>query len=393
MIDREATLKSLIAVLEGKKPERVVWQPRLKHWYDVNNVRNTVPERYQGKYLDEIYEDLKATPRQVWQGGIFGGGEFAGYPGIVAKEGEDVDVWVKQTKGLYYMTAPGDYIITKYVTPVGEMSSVLKRTEYGTSRYPVEYFLKDRESIKVYKYVLERRTYQFDWQRYRWGEKRFGDLIYPRGSLSKEPLMRLTIELMGVERAVKWLWRYPKEMEDLMELMTQDIEKQIECYAKTPVVELCFGSNMHQDLCSPRLFKKYLIPFYERVIPKIHKAGKYATAHWDGYVEKLLPLVKETGLDGLECVTPKPQGDVTLEEMKRHIIDEGMFLRDGIPAVLFLPWTPIEKLKEFTFKVLDTLGSTGRLILGISDMLPANADIERVRLVGKLVEEWNEKNF
>jgi len=182
-------------------------------------------------------------------------------------------------------------------------------------------------------------------------------------------------------------------MEDLMELMTQDIEKQIECYAKTPVVELCFGSNMHQDLCSPRLFKKYLIPFYERVIPKIHKARKYATAHWDGYVEKLLPLVKETGLDGLECVTPKPQGDVTLEEMKRHIIDEGMFLRDGIPAVLFLPWTPIEKLKEFTFKVLDTLGSTGRLILGISDMLPANADIERVRLVGKLVEEWNEKNF
>jgi len=384
---------NLMAVLEGKETEGVVWQPRIKHWYDVNNVKNMVPERYRGKYLDEIYEDLGAAPRQVWQGGIFGGGEFAGYPSIVSREGDDVDVWVKQTKGLYYIETPGDFIITKYKTPIGEMTSVSKRTEYGTSRYPVEHFLKEHESIKVYKYILKKRTYQFDWQRYRWGEKRFGDIIYPRGSLSKEPINRLTIELMGVERTVKWLWRHPNEMEELMELMTQDIEKQIECYAKTPVVELCFGSNMHQDLCSPRMFKKYLIPFYERVIPKIHRAGKYVTAHWDGYVQKLLPLAKETGMDGLECVTPKPQGDVTIDEMKKHIIDEGMFLRDGIPAILFLPWTPIEELKTFTLKILDTLGGTGRLILGISDLLPANADIERVRVVEKIVEEWNEKNF
>jgi len=393
MKNRRNTQADLMAVLEGKQPEWVVWQPRIKHWYDVNNAKNTIPPRYKGKYLDEIYEDLGATPRQVWHGGIFGGGEFGGYPCTVVREGDDVDVWVKQTKGLYYIDIEGDFIITRYTTPAGDMTSVSKRTECGTSRYPVEYFLKDQESIEVYKYVLEQRNYQFDWQRYRWGENRFGGKIYPRAHVTKEPINRLTIEMMGLVRTVKWLWRHPTEIEDLMELMTQDTEKQIECYSDTPIVELCFGSNMHQDLCSPRLFEKYIIPYYETVIPKIHKSGKYVTAHWDGYVKQLLPLAKETGLDGLECVTPDPQGDVTLEEMKRNIVDEGMFLRDGIPAVLFLPWTPIEDLKSFTLKILDTLGSTGRLILGVSDLLPANADIERVRVVGKIVEEWNEKKF
>jgi hypothetical protein len=98
-------------------------------------------------------------------------------------------------------------------------------------------------------------------------------------------------------------------------------------------------------------------------------------------------------MDGLECVTPKPQGDVTLEEMKKYIIDEGMFLRDGIPAILFTKRYPVKELEAFSKKILDMFGMSGRLQLGISDLLPSNADIERVRLVGEIVKEWNEKNF
>ncbi len=98
-------------------------------------------------------------------------------------------------------------------------------------------------------------------------------------------------------------------------------------------------------------------------------------------------------MDGLECVTPKPQGDVTLEEMKKYIIDEGMFLRDGIPAILFTKYYPVKELKAFSHRILDRIGKSGRLQLGISDLLPSNADIERVRLVSKIVKEWNEKNY
>ena len=104
-----------------------------------------------------------------------------------------------------------------------------------------------------------------------------------------------------------------------------------------------------------------------------------------GYLKQLLPLVGETGLDGLECVTPAPQGDVTIGEMKEGMGD--MFLRDGIPAVYMCPWTPLETLKTHVRELMEAFYP--RLILGISDLLPANGDVERVRLVKEMVREFN----
>jgi hypothetical protein len=383
----------LVDVLEGKEPQRVAWWPRIKHWYDINNSMDTIPEKYKGWYMEEIYEDLNAIPRQLWTGVIFGGGEFGGYFNITTREGSDVDIWVKTTKGLYYRDIPGDFIILRYTTPVGDITQVGKRTERGTSVYPVEYFLKDQKSIDVYKYVLEHRSYQFDWQHYKWGEKRYGHQIYPRGVIQRPPVLRLVIGMMGLNRTVIWLWKHPKEMEELMELMTQDVEKQVAAYVDTPVVELCPSSNQHEDFCLPSLYKKFVVPFWHRISRQAHNDGKYVSAHWDGFVEQILPLLKETGLDGVECVTPKPQGDVTLEQMKKYIIDEGKFLRDGIPAILFTKRYPVEQLEAFTRRILDMLGKSGRLQLGISEELPGNGDIDRVRLVSTIVEEWNEKNF
>ncbi len=120
-------------------------------------------------------------------------------------------------------------------------------------------------------------------------------------------------------------------------------------------------------------------------MPRVHAQGMVATSHCDGYLKQLLPLVGETGLDGLECVTPVPQGDVTLEEMKEGMGE--MFLRDGIPAVYMCPWTPVETLESHVWELMETFYP--RLILGISDLLPANGDVERIRLVKEMVEEFN----
>ena len=151
--------------------------------------------------------------------------------------------------------------------------------------------------------------------------------------------------------------------------------------------KICLSKVALTPICKYQ-FKKYLIPFYQRTSKQIHDSGKYLTVHYDGFVKNFLPLLRETGIDGYECVTPKPQGDVTLEEIKKYIIDEEMFLRDGIPAILFTNRYPVKELEAFTYKILNTLGKSGRLQLGISDLLPSNGEIERVRLVGKIVEKW-----
>ena len=311
--------------------------------------------------------------------------EFTGYLPLQTKEGSDIEVWVKQTHGLSYEAEPKDYVITEYRTPAGSIQQIQRRTEYGTSLYNSEYYLKELKDIEVYKHILHERRHVWDQLRYEWGAKRYGDQIPLRIQLPRSPLLSLMVSAMGFQRTVIMLWRHQKEMEELLDLLEEQFYKMLEACKGKPIVELSFGDNMHQDMCSPPHFKKYVVPFYQRIMSKIHEMGMYATSHWDGFVKQLLPMVQETGLDGLECVTPLPQGDVTLKEMKEGMGE--MFLRDGIPAVFFCPWTHIKTLEDHVTKLLHTFYP--RLILGASDLVPANAAIERVTLINKIVEEFN----
>jgi hypothetical protein len=197
--------------------------------------------------------------------------------------------------------------------------------------------------------------------------------------------MWLIVGIMGFKKTVTMIWKHPQRMKDFMMVLEAEHLKQIKAYKGKPVVELNFGDNMHHDLCPPPFFKEYVIPFYQRVMTSVHSQGMVASSHFDGYLKQILPLVQDTCLDGLECVTPVPQGDVTLAEMKEGMGD--MFLRDGIPAVYMCPWTPIKTLRSHVQELMEMFYP--RLILGISDLIPANGDVERIRIVKGMVDEFN----
>ena len=373
----------LMAVYENKEGSTLVFHPRLRHWYDVNFNAGTMPERYHGMYLDEVYRDLGVPPREVW-GPRRIGSELSGYLALDAVEGDDVEVWTRRLNG-YMGESEDDYLISEYRTPVGSLRQVQRYTEHGTSLMNVEYFLKDLDDLRVFEYILGERSYGWDQNRYQWGKVRYGDAIPLRANLERCPIMWLIVGIMGFKKTVTMIWKHPEEMKEFMGVLGNEHVKQIDSYKGRPVEELNFVDNIHHDLCPPPYFKEYVIPFYQKVMPQVHAQGMVASSHFDGYVKQLLPLLGETGLDGLECVTPVPQGDVTIGEMKEGMGD--MFLRDGIPAVYMCPWTPVETLKTYVRELMEAFYP--RLILGISDLLPANGEIERIRIVKEMVDEFN----
>ncbi len=133
----------------------------------------------------------------------------------------------------------------------------------------------------------------------------------------------------------------------------------------------------------PTIWRKYHLPYYSRRNEQLHAAGKRTHIHIDGAMRPLIKLIRESPFDGIEACTPLPQGDVTLEEMKAALGDK--VLLDGIPAVYFLPYFPMDELIDCTKKIIDLFHP--RLILGISDEIPPDGDIDRVRLIGEMVQE------
>jgi hypothetical protein len=102
-------LERILATFQGKKTERIVWQPRIDHWYDATKNMGTLPRKYQGKELLEIYDDLRASPRTY---------RFF-TPTIKVIQGKNVEMKVAEDE---------EKIVTTYITPTGKLREVQTRT-------------------------------------------------------------------------------------------------------------------------------------------------------------------------------------------------------------------------------------------------------------------------
>jgi hypothetical protein len=162
--------------------------------------------------------------------------------------------------------------------------------------------------------------------------------------------------------------------------------RQIEIIKESPIEWINYGDNLHGGTLPPNLFEKYVLPAYQRRSDSLHKAGKFTYSHWDGDCKPLLQYAKHCGLDGIEAITPVPQGDVTLDEMKAALGDE-IFLIDGIAAILFNKTYPVEDLVNQVNRLIELFAP--KLVLGISDEMPSRGEISRVRLVKEIVDEYN----
>ena len=85
-------------------------------------------------------------------------------------------------------------------------------------------------------------------------------------------------------------------------------------------------------------------------------------------------------------MTPQPQGDVTLDEVKDALGDT-MFLLDGIPAVYFDDTFSVDVLVDCVHRLIELFAP--KLILGISDEISSTGDLDRIKVVGEIVDEYN----
>jgi hypothetical protein len=384
--------KRIMAVFKREKPDKVPWMPRIEHWYNVNKVLGNLPDEFKGLNLVEVYRKLNAAMRlYVSIDSVYGfrappyGSDMmptplrtiSGLSPWASRIVEETNVQIKKWK-------IGSEIVTEYKTPVGKLKGVERLTEHGFSRYFIEHPVKSVEDFKVLEYILERTEYKFDMKAYEELDKWLNGQGMIWVNAPRSPLQRLLIEYMGIERTFVNLYRNREKVEGMMELIGQVDNKCYKVIKSSPIKVVNLADNLDCRIVSPNLFKRYYIPYYQERCSELHKAGKFTITHADGNVKALLPLFKETGLDGVEAVTFKPVGDVTIEEVKREFGDE-LILVDGIPYWHFLPEVSMNEFDEITRKVIEAFSD--RLILGVSDEISPRGDFRKLYRVLEIIEE------
>ena len=350
-----------LATFRRQPLDRVVWQPRLEHWYAVNKHQGTLPERYRDMSHLEVYDDLGCSVRAYH---LFNAT-------LRAREGEGISTTAE---------VQGDCTLAVTHTPVGELRQVARQA--ALSHHIVEFPVKTPADMRVMEHILRARTVEWDEETYRAGVQALGDRGASTLYLPRVPIQRFIIEFMGFENTIYALHDWPAETERLIRVVEETDDAYYDVVKASPIEIINLGDNVDSEMISAPLFERYYLPYYQRRAAELRAAGKYGHSHWDGRVKPILRYAQATGLDGLEALTPLPQGDVTLEEIKEGLGDE-MILIDGIPATHFLPQTSYQELEQDTLKILDMFAPN--LVLGISDEISPPGDIEKVRLVSEIV--------
>ena len=360
-----------LRVFKRQAGGKVFFQPRIKWWYQWNKARGTLPEKYQEMSLLELFDELDVSIRYF-------SSHAAGLSSAVGVRYSKAVKIRERIKGEEKLVIIG--------TPQGDIVRKNKQSTDGGWR-TTEFPIKNAEDLKRAEWLFKNMNFTFLEDNFEQGARFVEDRGEPQFFVPRSPYQSLSIEWMGTENLIYALADVPRLVERVMKAMDRSyntLYQSIISYKKVRIIN--FGENIDANIISPAHFEQYCLPFYEKRAKQIRSAGIYTHIHIDGSFKSLLKYLKDLPFDGLEALTPFPQGDVTLEEMKEAIGEK--ILLDGIPGILLLPEYPLKEFQECVEKLINLFYP--RLILGASDEVPPSADIERVRYVSHYCQKTTE---
>jgi hypothetical protein len=195
-------------------------------------------------------------------------------------------------------------------TPVGEISQVL------LNGWVQEFFLKTPEDYRVMEYIIRNMRIVLWSQSFIDTENQLGDNGITLIGMGRTPMQTIMVDYVGLEEFAFHLADGFPELFSLQEALLDQLIERSCIIAKGPGRYVSLLENLTSECWGPDRFAKYHIPVYEKIIPILHAGGKRVYSHCDGKLKCLAGLLNQTGIDGIESLTPPPEGDMTYGEAR-----------------------------------------------------------------------------
>ena len=262
-------------------------------------------------------------------------------------------------------------LITRiYHTPLGSISEKVQiRLDLSPnkSQWITEYMIKGISDYPIAKFIIENTSYYPDYDSFLEMQEELGDDGIVTATAKRSPMQKMLYELMGVERFSIDSYDHPKEFKKLAELIEWKDDEMYKIIANSPAELVIAGENLSGDVVSPRLFKEYSVPFYNKQARLLHEEGKVYGVHMDGRLNCLKDLIKETEIDLIESFTlSEGGGDLTLEEARKLWRDKVIWI--NFPASLC--HGSEETIREFLIRLTRKVTPGDGFMLEISEDLP-----------------------
>ena len=385
----------LLATIHGQPTDQIPWAPRMDLWMISLRARGLLPAEYQGMNMVELSQALGVACHAV-------GGDFS-LPGErdVRLRGLGIDnhrdyPYRVELHGLPMQSSDdGTDQRTLIETPSGQVMLHLHHSQQmardGISLpFVKSYAINSPDDFDAVGDVFEHLDVIPTPQAYRDFDAHVGErgIAVARGPVAASPMHLILHELTAMQNffylyadAREGLRRLAKRMEPFFEAA---LEALLACDAEV----IFWGANYDQDVTWPPFFEEEIAPWLQRVSQRTHAAGKLLLTHTDGENRALLPLYPACGFDVAESVCPSPMTRCTLAEIRAGM-GPNTTIWGGIPSVVLLDdFLSEDDFEEHMDQLFSSIGRGDRLILGVSDNVPPNANMDRLASVKQHVEAF-----
>ncbi len=262
----------------------------------------------------------------------------------------------------------GDDLTTRWRTPGGELTQVQRFSPETGMWYTEKHQVEAADDLALLAEVFADEEFTVDPARAAALRQRCA-LVGEDGlvmfALPGTPLGQLIRVHAGVANTA-FLWADARaEMAALFAVMAENHLRQFTLAAQADGGDILLGmDDTSTTALSPAMFEATCLDYTDRIADAVHAGGKYYFHHSCGLIRDLLPLYRQTKMDGVHGYTITPLGDVSIADGRRLLGDRIVIYAAFIQ--LFGSMTDRAAVAE-SIRTMFVEGAPGdRLILGLA---------------------------
>jgi len=392
MNDRER----MLAAVAGVPADGLPWAPRMDLWMIAQQARGSLPAELRGANTVELARHFGVACHAVrgdftaprdprdWILRGFGIENHPDFPYRVEVSGLPLEFAAED--GLFrttIRTAAGD------VTTALEMTPAMRRDGMSipfVRKRPIETPADFEPVAQVFEHLEVVPTPAA----YAAFHARIGEhgLAVANGPIAASPIHLVLHDLMEMEPFIYLYVDEPAALQRFAERLVPFFEAALEALLQCEAEVVWWGANYDHHVTWPAFFRDEIVSWLLATGDRLRQNGKLLASHADGENQMLLPLFPGCRLDIAESVCAAPMTGNTLAELRAGM-GTTTTIWGGIPSVALLDGSMDEPgFAAYLDSVFGDLGTGERLILGVSDNVPPDANLDRLDRITRRVAEF-----
>lgn len=353
----------ILACFSGKASQGPLYLADLTLWYRWHRGRGSLPAGWQGYSLAQLAEVVGSPAWWV------------------------VRPWRQEAPGVATTTQEegGQRLIT-YQTSAGRLT---ERWSLGPDGdwWQLEYPVKSPDDLPAARQLIEARHYQPDASALTEAQAQVGDGGLLAIELPRRPYSEVLHTLLGWGEGLMLLYgEGAQAIQDILDILEEKLHALEQELVGLPVELVYAPDNLDGQYISPAVFHQHLAASYQRSAELLHRHGKRLIVHAGGPLQHLLAPLAAAGVDVVEGVSGPPQGDTPLPTARQKAGPD-LTLWGGIPQDVLLPPTTQAEFEATVRQAAQQAKECGRVVLGVADKVPVEADLERLKAIPELISQ------